>query len=375
MRRWRPWATGLLAAALLSGCSFSGLQEMDLPGGPDYGEDSYALTAEFSDVLGLANHAAVKVDGVTVGEVVEIERSDWHAAVELRIPREVELPGGTTARIQQTSLLGEKFVALREPDGDRPGSQPLADGDTIGLGHTSRGTEMEEVLGAASLLLNGGGLDQVQTISRELHTALDGEQVDTRRFLRELDVFITTLDAQRERIVSIMANLSRLGATINDDEQVVERALADIAPALRVLEQQRKPLVRMLRSLSRFGAVSTRVIRESGDALVADLEALEPIARQLRRSGQQLPESIEAILSFPFPDEVLKAARGDYVNLAVEMDLTPLTLLGNTTGTNEEPGGGTGLPDVPGVPGVPGAPGVPDNPLGLSALVGGGERR
>ena len=360
-RATRTAVVATTLAASLSACSFSGLQEMDLPGGPDYGDQPYTLTAEFSDVLGLANHAAVKVDGVTVGEVVDIERTGWHAAVELRLPADVALPGGTTARIQQTSLLGEKFVSLRPPAGARRAA--LEDGDRIPLPRTSRGTEMEEVLGAASLLLNGGGLDQVQTISRELHTALDSDEVDTRRFLRELTGFITTLDRQRERIVRIMADLSRLSATINDDEQVVERALADIAPALRVLEEQREPLVRMLSSLSRFGKVSTRVIRESGDALVADLEALEPIARALRKPGKALPESIEAILSFPFPDEVLTAARGDYVNLAVEMDLTPLTLLGNTTGTNEEPGGGTGLP----------GPDLPSDPLGLAGLLG--ERR
>ena len=347
-------------AALLTGCSFSGLQEMDLPGGPDLGDEPYTVTAEFSDVLGLATHSAVKVDGVTVGEVVGIDRDGWHAAVELQLPADVELSEAAQARIQQTSLLGEMFVSLRDP---APGSSAsLTDGDRIPLARTGRGTEVEEVLGAASMLLNGGGLDQVRTISRELHTALDGDEVDTRRFLRELSVFIGTLDRQRARIVRIMANVSRLAATVNDGEQVVERALADIAPALRVLEEQRKPLVRMLTSLSRFGAVTTRVIRESGDALVADLRALQPITRALRRSGNELPESIEAILSFPFPDEVLGAARGDYVNLAVEMDLTPLTLLGNATGTNEEPGGGTGVPD-------------PLNPLGLRATVPGEEER
>jgi phospholipid/cholesterol/gamma-HCH transport system substrate-binding protein len=346
----------VVSAVALTGCSFSGLQDMDLPGGPDVGEEPYTVTAEFSDVLGLAERSAVKVDGVTVGEVVDIERSGWHAAVRLQLPGDVTLSTATRARIQQTSLLGEKFVALRDPARSR---ERLGHGDRIPLARTSRGSEVEEVLGAASMLLNGGGLDQVQSISRELHTALDSEEVDTRRFLRELRSFITTLDGQRARIVRIMADVSRLAGTINDGEQVVERALSDLAPALRVLESQRVPLVRMLRSLSGFGAVATRVIRESGDDLVADLEALRPILRALRRSGDDLPESVEAILSFPFPDEVLTAARGDYVNLAVEMDLTPLTLLGNATGTNDEPGGGLD----------------PLDPLGLSAIVPRGQER
>jgi phospholipid/cholesterol/gamma-HCH transport system substrate-binding protein len=216
----------------------------------------------------------------------------------------------------------------------------MRDGDHIGLRSTSRGVEVEEVLGATSMLLNGGGLDQVRTISTELQTALSSG-TDTRRFLRELTTFITTIDQQRLRIVSIMANLDRLARSVNKDPEVIDRALRDLAPALRVLTAQRKPLVRMLDRLGRFSQVTTRVVRESGRDLVADLRALQPVLTQLDRSGKQLPASVEAILSFPFPDEVLRAARGDYVNLAVEMDLTPFTFLGNATG--QDLGGQLGL--------------------------------
>jgi phospholipid/cholesterol/gamma-HCH transport system substrate-binding protein len=291
----------------------------------------------FSTLRGLAYPAAVKLDGVTVGEVDDIRRKGWHAQVTLRLPGDVRLSPTATARVQQTSLLGEKFVSLDPGSGS---GTPLADGDHLGLADTSRGVEVEEVLGATSMLLNGGGLDQVRTISTELHAALGGG-VDTRRFLRELTAFITTVDQQRERIVSIMANLDRLARSVNRDPEVISRALRDLAPALRVLTAQRKPLVRMLDRLGRFSQVTTRVVRESGRDLVADLRALQPVLTQLSRSGKELPESVEAILSFPVPDEVLKAARGDYVNLAVEMDLTPFTFLGNATG--QDLGGSLGL--------------------------------
>ena len=108
------------ATLLVGGCGFSGLQDLPLPGGPDL-DEPYTLTAEFEDVLSLATHATVRVDGVTVGEVAEIRRDGWHAEVELRLDGDVALPEDATARIQQASLLGEKFVALSgEVDGDEP---------------------------------------------------------------------------------------------------------------------------------------------------------------------------------------------------------------------------------------------------------------
>ena len=323
------WTSSVAAVALLSGCGFSGLQDLPLPGGPDL-DDPYTLVVEFDDVLGLAEHAIVKVDGVTVGEVVDIRRDGWVAEAELRLDGDVQLPEDATARIQQTSLLGEKFVALAGEAGGADAT--LADGDRIPLARTSRGTEVEEVLGATSLLLNGGGLEHLRTISTELHDALDVGDVDTRRFLQELRTFVTTVDDQRETILTTLANVDTLTRQVNDGRDVVRRALRTLGPALETLAEQRRPLVRMLQQLGRFGRISSTVIRETGADLVADLRALEPVLAALETSSEELPESVEAILSFPFPDEVLRAARGDYVNLAVEIDLTPLTVLANSTG-------------------------------------------
>lgn len=335
MRRPASWVLAVLLTPALAGCDFAGLQDMPLPGGPDLG-DAYTVTVEFGDVLGLARQAAVKVDGVTVGQVVELERDGWHAEVVVALGEDVRLPADAVARVQQTSLLGEKFIALSAPRGTAAGSSTdtLEDGDRIPLARTSRGTEVEEVLGAASLMLNGGGLEQMKTISTELHAAMSSPEVDTRRFIEQLGTFMATLDDQRQTIITVLENVNRLAKQVNGDKQVVEHALDRLTPALQVLEEQRKPLVRMLTALSRFGQVSATVIRESGADLVADLRALQPILRSLQKANAELPESVEAILSFPFPDEVLRAARGDYVNLAVEMDLSALTLVPNVTGRN-----------------------------------------
>ncbi len=296
-----------LAGTVVSGCEFAGLEDLPLPGGPQL-DEPYTVTAEFRDALSLAPHATVKVDGVTVGEVADIHRHGWHAEVDLRLDGDVVLPDDATARIQQTSLLGEKFVSLRG-DAD-PGEDRLADGDHIPLARTSRGSEVEEVLGATSLLLNGGGLEHLRTISQELHTAL-GDEGAARRFLEQLRTFVTTVDEQRDTIIATLENVDALSREINDGRRTVERGLETLGPALRTLARQRKPLVAMLQELDRFGRISATVIRETGDDLVADLEALDPVLAALQRSSHQVPEAVEAILSFPFPDEVLqRGARG-----------------------------------------------------------------
>ncbi len=109
----------------------------------------------------------MKVDDVTVGEVTDVERVGWHARVTLRIRDDVELPDNAVAEIRQVSLLGEKYVALEAPATGAEGR--LSDGDDIPLSDTGRNPEVEEVLGALSFLLSGGGVAQLGTITQELN--------------------------------------------------------------------------------------------------------------------------------------------------------------------------------------------------------------
>ncbi|MFL6154633.1 MAG: MCE family protein [Marmoricola sp.] len=361
-RRVLPALVAGLVLTLATGCGFAGMQDLPLPGGPDVGDHPITVTADFTDVLSLARDATVKYDGVTVGRVKKVGRHGWDARVTLELRSDLDVPADVTARIAQTSLLGEKYVELQAPAG---ATGHLAGGDRIPLTRTSRGREVEEVLGALSLLLNGGGVAQLKTIADELSTAL-GDEGATHTFLTELNTFVTTLDRNRSTIIATLANVDRLSRQIADDRSTVTAALDTITPAVRSLAGQRKQLVAMLGHLSRFSDVTTTLVRRSGGDLVADLKALEPVLQQLQAAGDDLPRVLETVLSFPFPDEVLNAVKGDYVNLDVLVDLSPLTLLGNITGDDEKLRDLGTLVD----PTQPAVPAAPDPlPNGLATLL------
>ena len=105
-------ALSLLTLVGVSGCS---AYDLPLPGGAGTGDNSYTVTAEFADVLDLVPQSSVKVNQVTVGSVEDIQVTGWTATVRLRLPGNVVLPDNATAELKQTSLLGEKYVALAAP--------------------------------------------------------------------------------------------------------------------------------------------------------------------------------------------------------------------------------------------------------------------
>ncbi|BAC73607.1 mammalian cell entry protein [Streptomyces avermitilis] len=378
------WAA--VGSLLLSGCEFNGWYDVQLPGGAAADGHAYHVTVEFRDVLDLVPQSAVKVNNVTVGAVEEVQLDGWHARVRLRVADSVKLPANAVAELRQTSMLGEKYVALSTPPGTAPVGR-LGDGDRIPLSRSGRNPDIEEVLSALSALLNGGGVAQLKTITVELNKALDGREDRVRSLLKELNTFIGGLDGRRKDIIHALKAVDRLAGRLGKEKKTIAQAVDTMPPALKVLADQRRDLTRMLTALSKLGTTGTKVVNASHDDTVANLKQLRPILQQLNKAGADLPNSLELLTTYPFPRNAVDAVRGDYVNLDITADLDLSALYRNLAGGSDKSGGGNGestqpetpdipdLPDLPTVPtptALPSAPSLPSSPSMPSAPSGGG---
>jgi phospholipid/cholesterol/gamma-HCH transport system substrate-binding protein len=314
-------ATTTVLLATASGCGFGGLYDVTLPGGADVGDHPFHVTADFADVLDLVPQSAVKVDDVAVGRVESISLADdgRTAQVTVLVNGAVRLPANAVARLRQTSVLGEKFVELAAPDDLAPDGR-LAEGARIPIERTNRNPQIEEVFGALSMLLNGGGLGQLQQITKELNLALGGNEEQIRGFLSGVDTFVSALDAHRADITRAIDGLDQLAKGLADRKDQVTNLLDNLGPGIAVLDQQRAALTTMLTSLDTLSTVAVDTVSRSRDNLVADLRALEPTLRKLTEAGQNLPQAMELLFTFPFPDSALNAVKGDYLNGYLTLD-------------------------------------------------------
>lgn len=322
VRRWRTKATALLAGlVVLTGCSsFDGAYDLPLPGHEVDGDDAFEVTAYFRDVLNVVPRSPVMVDDVVVGEVSEVERSGWNAKVKLLVRKDVKLPDNAIADIRQVSLLGEKYVALEAPT-EQPATGRLSEGDTIELAATGRNPEVEEVLGALSFLLTGGGVAQLGTITREANLVMSGREDRLKALLGSLDGVVGTLDQQKVQIINALQSLNNLTSTLNKEKDTIGDALDATGPAVRVLAGQHDELVEMLGALDRLGKVGTRVINASKDDVLRILKDLGPILRKLREADEQLAPGLNLLVSFPFPQSANKIVKGDFANTIARVDL------------------------------------------------------
>ncbi|MFJ7057592.1 MCE family protein [Streptomyces microflavus] len=322
-------ATGALIALVVvrtDGPAFTGIEQIPLPGGADLGDRPYEITAEFGDVLSLAPQSSVKVNDVSVGRVtgIALAADGWSARVTMRVNGDIDLPANAYARLEQSSLLGEKFIQLSPPaEGTARGS--LAEAGRIPLTRTNRNPEVEEVFGALSLLLNGGGVNQLKTITTELNKALTGREPQIRSMLNRVDTLVTNLDTNKGDITRALDGVNRLAATLATREQDVGTVLTGLSPGLKVLEKQRGSLLTMLRSLDTLSTVAVDTIKRSKADMIADLKALAPTLKALADSGKDLPDALQASLTYPFTDEVLRGVKGDYLNVYLDVTAAPGT--------------------------------------------------
>jgi phospholipid/cholesterol/gamma-HCH transport system substrate-binding protein len=328
LRSFTRVVVALAAAALaLTGCSLDPYK-LPLPGGPDVGDNPITVTAQFRDVLDLVPDATVKVNDVTVGKITDIELQGYHALVTMQLRNDTRLPDNAVATIQQTSLLGEKFVELAAPDDPSP--DPLQSGDVITMDHTGQNPEVEQVLGALSLLLNGGGVGQLQTITRELNKTLHGHEGEARSVLHQIRTFSGRLDRHKHEIVTALEALNRLSGQLNRQRDTIDATLDKLPGALHSIDSQRHDLVRMLKALDHLSGVGTRVIRLSKDSTIDTLRQLNPVLGQFQASGQDFVNAFQVFLTYPFVDEVVgrdpQVARnlqmGDYTNLDIKFDIS-----------------------------------------------------
>ncbi|WP_329407114.1 MCE family protein [Nocardia vinacea] len=311
----------LLGALLSAGCRFDGANSIPLPGNAIH-HGAYTVRVQLRDTQNLIANSLVKADNVTVGTITAITVRDYIGDITVEIDKSVQVPANSTARLAQTSVLGAQYLELITPK-DGKTDRPLRDGDVIPLSATTEYPATEDVLAALSLVLNGGGLEQIRTIMTELNDAFGGREDAINRSFARLVAFVDGLDTQRDNIVRAIDSLDGFSKELAAQKDTLGVGIEQIQPALAVLNDQKTQLTTMLDRVGAFGAQAAQVLHSSRDDLTADLHNLQPTLTQLAAAGSDLAGSLLVALSFPFPVTVAeRAVKGDYVNLFLTLDLT-----------------------------------------------------
>jgi phospholipid/cholesterol/gamma-HCH transport system substrate-binding protein len=333
----RCTAIGLLIVLLscIPGCEWRGLNSITLPG--TEGDGSFEVEAQMPDVGYLEENSRVRVHDANVGTVTKIEREGWHALVSMRLNADVDLPANATATLGQTSLLGSLHIELADPTKEVPQGK-LRNGSLIPLPNAGAYPNTDQTLAALSMLLNGGGVGQIQDITAAFATAFTGREQDLKSLISQIDQFVSRLNGQTDDIIAATDSFNNLVGQIADQKPVLDNAIRTIPDALSVLSHERSQLVDAVDALGKFSALATDAVDQTKDNFVKELKDMAPVLQSLANAGPALTRSLSFLATFPWAKENIdNFVRGDAANLTGIIDLTLSRLdAGLFTGTRFE---------------------------------------
>ncbi len=337
-------ATGF---ALLAGCGPT-MRDMPLPGS-GVGGETVTIKVGFDEALNLAEGATVRVNGVDSGRVQSVSTKDFKALAVLKVKTDAKMRSAATARLRYTTPLGELFVDVSNP----ASGEEIKDGQTLDPKNASTAPTVEDALASASLLVNGGGLNQLQTVTDELNEAIGGREGAVRELLDRSNTFLNEVNATTGDIDRALTALAAVSRILKDNEATIDAAMTDIRPAAKVLRENTPELTTLLAKLVEFSDAANNVVGKTRDETLQLVRQVSPVLQEFLDVSADLGPSFLDLVNV---SELLNTiVPGDYANMRLELQLDK-----------------TVFPDLLG-PGGGGSTGAPGGLLGglLGGLTGG----
>jgi phospholipid/cholesterol/gamma-HCH transport system substrate-binding protein len=326
----------LAGAVLLAGCGPT-MADLPLPGAGVSG-DTITVKVQFDEALNLARGAQVRVNGVSSGKVRSVTTKDFKALAVLDVRTSARMREKATARLRYTTPLGELFVEVTNPED----GALLRDGAVLTTAQSSTAPTVEDALASASLLVNGGGLNQLQTVTEELNAAVGGREDTVRQLMQRADTFLGQANATTGDLDRALNALATVSQVLKANQATIDAALTDIRPAARVLRRNTPGLTRLLAKLTEFSDAANGVVGATRADIVRMLREVSPVLDEFIANRDDLGPSLRALVTLN--DEINAAVPGDYANMKLEMQLDKVTLpaLLGAPGSAADPGGGSG---------------------------------
>jgi phospholipid/cholesterol/gamma-HCH transport system substrate-binding protein len=305
-RERSPVLVGIISIVLLSigvGFAFSLNKFEGLRG-------VYSISADLRDAAGVHPGNEVRVAGVRVGQVTQVELTPEAARIKMEIQDYIELPQNTRLEVKLKTLLGQKFVDLQMPrsvlaarSGDP--STPLAGsggmlepGDVIPMSHTKIPFDIYQAANQGTEVLAEIDKDALRDLLDVLAGTFERSGPELRRALVGLSDLGDVLGPKSAQIGRLLRNLNKVSGTLALSGTDLEGILDNSAEVLGVLADRRETISTLLAATNDLGrnlGTLVQVARGSIELGVTDLNSLliaaESELATLERALEELPVS------------------------------------------------------------------------------------
>ncbi len=283
----------ILITTLATGLLIITIGNITFGGSKDY-------KAEFVDATGVVKGDDVRIAGVKVGSVSDVEIVDrTRALVSFSVDDSTALSEATNAAIRYRNLVGQRYISLSETIGD---TGQLEEGATIPVSQTSPALDLTVLFNGFKPLFEALSPEDLNQLSYEVIQVFQGESGTLEGLLSSTASVTQTLANRDEVINDLIDNLNEVLVNIGDRDEELTRLITSFQTFVGGLKDDRKAILTSLDQISELSAQTAGLVGGIREPFVQDIKELRRFAgnvddnkAELDRALQVLPIKLEKV--------------------------------------------------------------------------------
>ncbi len=249
--------------------------------------------AVFSDATGVVKGDDIRIAGVKVGSVQDVEVFErTRALVTFDVEEQTQLTGGTLAAIRYRNLVGQRYIALTQGAG---GPSLLREGATIPVERTSPALDLTVLFNGFKPLFEALSPEDINKLSYEIITVFQGEGGTLESLLAHTASVTSTLASRDQIIGELINNLNQVMETIGNRDDELSDLLIQLRRFVSGLSQDREAILGSLDSISDLAVQTSGLVTGIRKPLAKDISELRTVAGTLDRNKAELDRAIQVL--------------------------------------------------------------------------------
>ncbi|MEU0790899.1 MCE family protein [Amycolatopsis sp. NPDC005961] len=283
-----PVPIALVGIAVLALGFIAALNSDDLPvigGGTTY-------TAEFSEASGLQKDNDVRVAGVKVGKVSDIQLDGASVKVSFKV-KDAWLGDRTSAAIKIKTLLGQKYLSL-----DPQGEGSLSPDKAIPRDRTMAPYDVLDAFRGLSQTVDNIDTKQLAQSFDTISQTFANTPEDVKGALSGLSKLSDTIASRDTQLSNLLANTREVSQTLVDRDAEVQKLLDDGNQLLAELSKREDAITSLLNGSRELATQLQGLIDDNGKQLDPVLTSLDQLTSMLQRNQDSLAQGIAKFAPF-----------------------------------------------------------------------------
>jgi phospholipid/cholesterol/gamma-HCH transport system substrate-binding protein len=252
--------------------------------------DKKTYKAVFSDATGVVKGDEVRIAGVKVGSVSNVEIVNrTKALVEFDVRSTSRLTGATEATIRYRNLVGQRYISLSEGAGS---SSPLRENATIPEDRTNPALDLTVLFNGFKPLFAALTPADVNKFAFQIIQVFQGEGGTLEGLLARTASVTNTLASRDQLIGDLIANLNQTLRTVGDRDQELSQLIVQFRRFVGGLKDDRQAILGSLDSISALSVQTSDLVKGIRPGLVGDVKQLRRLATNINRNRGEVNRAL-----------------------------------------------------------------------------------